>query len=261
METLNPIPAWQIAIAFFALLTATVEAGVALGRRAGWKGSEGPNATFMSVMGAVLGLVSLVMGFSYSMAGSRFDQRKQLLVQEVNALGTSYLQANLLDDPARSKMRDLLRDLVDARVARWDDWLDSARSRQAAAQSERFQEELWELVAAEARRDPQSLNTAHVVHSVSDVIDAIAARTAILRNRLPETILWMLLVAAVISAALIGYACGKSHERNLIATTAFAAILAVVTFALFDLERPRRGLIRADQQVLVDFQSGIQAEH
>ena len=225
MEMLNAIPAWQIAVAFFALLTAAVEVGVALGRRAGRNGNEDLNSTFLSVLGAVLGLVSLVMGFSYSMAGSRYDQRKQLLVQEVNALGTSYLQANLLDDPAQSKMRDLLRNLVDVRAAQWDDWLDSARSRQAAAKSERFQAELWGLVAAESRRDPRSLNAAHVLNSVNDVIDAIAARTAILRNRIPETILWMLLVAAGISAGLIGFACGKSHERNLIATIAFVAIL------------------------------------
>src|SRR5258708_4373264 len=104
MATLNSIPAWQIAVALFALLTATVEVGVVLGRRAGWRSNDDPNATFMSVMGAVLGLVSLVMGFSYSMAALRFDQRKQLLVREVNALGTCHLHANLLDEPAQSKM-------------------------------------------------------------------------------------------------------------------------------------------------------------
>jgi hypothetical protein len=260
METLYSIPAWQIALGLFALMVVAAKGGRALGRRGGRGAEEGPGGIFMSVMGAVLGLLSLLLGFSYSMAASRYDHHKQLLVHETNAFGTSYLRAGLLADPAESEMRDLLRSLVEVRLTQHDDGLDPAREQQAAATTERLQAQLWELAAAEARRDPRSLSTAQVVQSVNELIDASTARTAYYRNHVPETILLMLLAVSLVCAALVGYAFGRSRQPNWLATVVFAAVVAVVTLALLDLDRPRRGLIRTGQRTMLDFQADIHSE-
>src|SRR6266496_4173201 len=153
MELLYLIPSWQIALAFFVVLIAATEIGYLLGRRNHQESNKGTSSTFLGVMGAVLGLLSLLLAFSFSMAATRYDQRKQLLVKEANAIGTSYLRASLLGEQSAAKMRDLLRAYVEARITQHNAGIDRTEANQSAAEMEQLQTDLWELAAAQARSD------------------------------------------------------------------------------------------------------------
>jgi hypothetical protein len=258
MDTLYATPVWQIGLLLFGLLIAAIECGHAIGRRADHRSKDGPSGTYLSVMGAVLGLLSLLLGFSYSMAVSRYDQHKALLIHEVNAIGTVYLRSNLLDETAGLQMRNLLRALVAVRLAQHDERIDLAQEEKDAATEEQLRTTLWKLVTAESRRNPDSLSAAQVLQSVNDLIDAGAARTAYYQNHVPEVILVMLLAVALVSSLLIGFAFGAADKRNPIATFVFATTLAVVVFTLLDLDRPRRGLIRTGQLTMRSLQSSLE---
>ncbi len=258
MDTLYATPVWQIGLVLFGLLITTIECGHAFGRRAAQGSKHGPSGTYLSVMGAVLGLLSLLLGFSYSMAASRYDHHKSLLIHEVNAIGTSYLRSNILDDAAGPQMRKLLRALVDVRLAQHDERIDPAQEERDATTEEQLRTMLWTLVTAEVRRDPHSLSAAQVLQSVNDLIDAGTARTAYYQNHVPEVILVMLLAVALVSSLLIGFAFGASNKRNPIATFVFATTLTVVVFTLLDLDRPRRGLIRTGQLTMLSLQNSLE---
>jgi nucleotidyltransferase/DNA polymerase involved in DNA repair len=249
---------WIIGLSFFVLLIVSIEIGYVFGRRGTQEANDGTSGTFLGVMGSVLGLLALLLAFSFSMAATRYDQRKQLLVKEANAIGTSYLRTNLLTAPAETQLQDLLREYVDARLAQHDAGIDPDKVKQTAAVTEQLQTKLWNLAAAEARKDSHSLSAAQVVQSVNDVIDVSAEQAAAYRNHVPEVILWMLLATALASGALVGCAFGRSRERHLTATIVFAAMTTVVVLALFDLDRPRRGLMRVSQQAMTDLRTTMQ---
>ena len=102
------------------------------------------------------------------------------------------------------------------------------------------------------------MSAAQVVQSVNELIDASAARTVYYQNHVPEVILLMLLVVALVSSLLIGFAFGTSNKRNPIATFVFAMTLTMVVFTLLDLDRPRRGLIRTGQLTMFSLQNSLE---
>ncbi|HEY2882118.1 MAG TPA: hypothetical protein VGJ15_06780 [Pirellulales bacterium] len=253
-------PGWEIGVAFFVLLIVVIELGYIHGRRGSAENSPGASGTFLGVMGSVLGLLALLLAFSFSMAATRYDLRKQLMVKQANAIGTSYLRAGLLNEPAAKQMRDLLREYVDDRLAQRDAGNDPEKSEQTAARTDQLQTKMWDLVAAEAHNDPHSVSIAQTVQSINDTIDVSSEQAAAYRNHIPPVILWMLLGTALASGMLVGCAFGRARERHLTATVVYAAMITVVILALFDLDRPLRGMLRISDHAMLDLRSSMQPD-
>jgi hypothetical protein len=257
MEFLYVIPTWQIALVFFSLLSLSIQAGNAFGRRLRYSKNDAPDKTFRTLIGEALGLLALLLAFSFSIAASRDDARKHAIVEEANAIGTSYLRASLLGDASKTQMITLLRAYVDTRQAQYDAGIDPKQAEKIDTATEHLQTKLWELVSTEARSAPNVLIVTQVVQSVNDVVDTCAATNAALRNRVPEVILLMLLTTALVAGLLVGYALGTSGERNRFATLMFAVTTSIVILTLLDLDRPRRGLIVLSQSPMADLRESI----
>lgn len=216
-----------------ALLLA-IEIGFRIGRRLHHSQKEPARQETGAIQASVLGLLALFLGFTYSASTNRFEERRLLTVKESNAIGTAYLRADLLPDPAAAAVRDALKRYTVLRIQG-----GAAADRQA----ETLAAEVWAATVEHARQEPNPV-AALGVASVNDMIDAYGERQAALSARVPQQVFLMLAILALVAMGLTGYSCGVIGYRAFGATGLTAALVAAVIVLTLDLHEPRQGLIR-----------------
>ena len=184
MSWLVVAPLWAIGLLLLSALTVAVALGFAgqsrLQRMAG-AGIE-PTPGGAHLLSAVLGLLALLLGFSFSMAMDRYDTRRQLVIEEANALGTTWLRVQLLEEPDRALMSDLLRRYVDARLV----WSNSTAESPPGVGTVVLQQQLWAATGVALRSDSPPLLTRGVMDSLNESIDLASARTAARAAHIPD---------------------------------------------------------------------------
>jgi hypothetical protein len=218
-----------------------------------WKQiTEDLQPDFGLVVGATLTLLGLLIGFSFSMATTRYDQRKNYEEEEANAIGTEYVRADLLPATDREHVRDLLRQYTDLRIGFYGT-RDGDRLRQIDAETARVQRDLWAAASRStiAQPSPTSIMT---VGGMNDVLNSQGYTQAAWRNRIPEAA-WLLMFAiAIFSNVLVGFGAKR------MALTLFAVLPLVIATAFFliaDIDSPRRGIIRVHPQNLESLRAGM----
>lgn len=205
------------------------------------------------VTGSILGLVSFLLAFSFGIAASNFTERRSVIIEEANAVGTAYLRADILpEEGARDRLRSLLRSYTEVRVAASNDNLSVAEFKAIVENSERLHGEMWALVSGIARETPSPV-TALVVGAVNDVIDLHTMRVAAgVRHTIPG-IIWLALYAiSAVALATTGYRFGsiKSARSELLPSMVFAFSCVITLIA--DLDDPRSGFLLSDQTPMLD---------
>ena len=236
------------------------ELGYQLGRRRARDFDESEKSHVGALQSALLGLLALLLGFSFAMAVSRFDTRKRLLLEEVNAVGTTYLRANLLPADHPAEARKLLRSYVDARLQFNNQDISLEQLEQMYSAAGALQKQLWAIAVDAAAQDPRSVSTGLFIASLNDVIDVAEARRAAFSNHVPEPIVFMLIIVSFGAFGFIGYNRGAAGPRNLSATITFIVLSAMVLIIILDVDRPRRGLILVDQGIMVRLQTNLANE-
>jgi hypothetical protein len=243
---------------FFGML-ALLEVGRRIGVRRGAADPEGAHAGTGAVDGAVFALLGLLIAFTFSGAASRFDIRKQQVVEEANDIGTAYLRLDLLPADAQPALRDLFRRYVDSRLATYRKLPDRVASQAEIDKSIAMQGEIWSRSVEACRVVNQAATTTLVLSALNAMIDIVTTRTAARKMHPPMIIFAMLVALALGCALLAGHGMAGARTRNWTHMVAFAAIMAVTVYVIFDLEYPRIGLIRLDaiDQLLVDVRSSM----
>lgn len=254
-DTLYALDAGLLAVLVLALMLGALELGALLGRRRRRRASEPLRDHVGNMQGSLLGLTALLLGFSFSLALQRFDSRSQAEVQEANSIGTTFLRSDLLPEPQRAEVKQLLRRYIDLRVEA------SRVSLAEEAQRDRLMDEAaavlaqtWALATDAAIAEPNPVRTGLFVQALNDTIDQLELRDAELRRHVPEAILFLLLASFVMTAGSVGYSVGLSGERPPLLTHGLMAMIALLAFVVIDLDRPRRGLIQVDQRSLLKLQ-------
>ena len=205
------------------------------------------------VEAAAFGLMGLMIAFTFSGAASRFETRREQIVQEANAIGTTYLRAGLVPEPQRGEIRSLLREYVQLRI-------DASSFRgfaSALERSDRVQQELWARAVSLGAAPSVPITTGLFIQSLNETIDLHAARLAALRNRIPGPIWTMLFFVAFLGLVMLGYHAGVSGARSRPVTLALILSFAAVMVLIADLDRPGQGLFRVNQQAMLDLQEQI----
>ena len=228
------------------------ELGFHLGCRARQTTSETARSQIGAIQGAILGLLALLLGFTFAMAMSRFDVRKQLVLDEANAIGTTYLRTQLLPEPQRREFADLLRRYVQLRLEFYQAGTDEKKLDAASLATTRLQTQLWSTAAALGEKEPRAVTIGLFLQSLNEVIDLHNKRLNALENHVPEIILFLLYFVALVATGLIGYSCGLGGVRNFFVTVVSSILIAVVILVIIDLDRPRRGLIKVSQQRMLE---------
>ena len=237
---------------FFALTLTVIEVGFRLGRKVEARTPESIKSQIFTVEAGILGILALLLGFTMSMAVSRFEIRKQLVLEEADAIGTSSLRAQLLPAPADAEITSLLRQYVNVRVQYGAAGNDFARLVDLNRQTAHLQTELWTRIATYAQQDPNPVRAGLLLQSLNQAIDLAEARWMAFQNRVPESVIYVDAAIGLLSSMLVGYAFGVNGRRNMFSMFILAVAIALVLAVIIDLDRPRSGYIRGSQQPMID---------
>ena len=235
-----------------------LDLGRRLGRRRQGKDQEGARAGLGAVEGAVFALMGLLIAFTFSGAASRFDARRQLIVEEANAIGTAWLRLDLLPPVSQPELRDLFRRYLDLRLAVYQKLPDLTAALADLDKANTLQGEIWSRAVAACQQSPSPVS-AQLIPALNQMFDIAATRTAAARMHPPAIIFILLGVLALMSSLLAGYAMAGGKTRSWIHLIGFALIMATTVYVILDLEFPRLGIIRIDtfDQVLVELRQSM----
>ncbi|OPY66891.1 MAG: hypothetical protein A4E57_02575 [Syntrophorhabdaceae bacterium PtaU1.Bin034] len=258
-KLLESVPIWLAFVLTVALVLLSIHGGVSYGRfrKKRWgKDTEGAVSTGV---GASLGLLAFILAFTFGLTASRFDARKALLLDEVNAIETAYLRAGLVPEPHRSAVRELLRQYVDIRV---ELTRNPERIEEAIRRSEALQGQIWshamELPELEFKNAPLA---ALFVNSLNEMFDFQTKRVTIgLFYRIPA-VMWLVLFSlTVFSMFGIGYLFGMSDKVNWLLVVVFSLAFSLVILLIADLDRSgggKPGIIKISTRPITDLQQRI----
>ncbi len=179
------LPLWGLFAATVVVVLLSIEAGYGIGRCRRRNSEDEKEAPVGAIVGATLGLLAFVLAFTFGLAASRFDARRQIVVEEANAIGTTYLRAGLLPDNRGVKIRKLLGEYVDARL----EAVQTGNIEQALRQSEELHRQLWSDAEGAGQQHPDSIVVGLFIQSLNETIDVHSKRILVgLQNRLPNVL-------------------------------------------------------------------------
>lgn len=213
-----------------------------------------------SVLASMLGLLALLLAFTFSAALQRYDDRSQAVVAEANAIGTTYLRAQLLPKGMHDEVQGLLRQYLDARIQEGRiNTTDTAERESPLRQANLMATQLWGHALRAAEEDGRAVTIGLFIQSLNEVIDAYGTRNASLNRHVPEIVLFLMFATIVMTTATLGYASGIAGHRVTLAAFVLVMLIALVVFLIVDLDRPRRGIIQVSQESLLTLQQSIGA--
>ena len=249
---LTGVDAWVTAGLLAALMAGTWE--VARRRGARLRRENRP-ACATKFSEATLALLGLLLAFTFSMALAKHDQRRQMLVNDSNAIGDFSTCASLLKEPVRGKLQGVIREYVELLLALAKERPSEEKLQKALADLQALQRRMQTLVGeALDRGTPLAVP---LVNTLNEVTSSHAARLAAIRDRLYPSIVLLLFLAALLAMVQMGTQQGSMGEWQPGATFGFVALVSMVVWVTLDLNQPQRGLITVSQEPLQRLLSGM----
>jgi hypothetical protein len=238
---LTQTPTIFICLIVLLLMQAFFYVGVRVRKKKSVKDASFDEKSFGAAEGALMGLLALMLAFSFSMSSGRHDTRINVIVQEANAIGTAVLRADLYPDSIRKAFRHDFKRYVESRIEFFEAGTDSARITHSLEQTNTIQQSLWQR-AAKLGQDKENMHrTSQMIPALNDVIDIVTTRNAANMAKVPELIIYLLFVLCITAAFMIGYSVGKKPDW--ITMVIFGGMVAITIYLIVDLDRPRRGII------------------
>jgi hypothetical protein len=254
MESLLNHP-WPLGLLTALLLAAVIEVGYQSAIRLRIQEYANRKDQMIAIRDGLFILVGLLFGFTLALATPRFADRRVLLIDEANAIGTTYLRAGTLPSPNREQAQQLLRQYVDARLDLDSAGLDGSRFAEAANRAKQIQEQLWRTVTEITKTDRSSVAAAYMT-SLNQMIDLHEKRVSAVENRIPGSV-WLLVISVSIIAL---FTRGLTLAGRFWLTLVLAPLtIAIVVALIADLDTPSSGLIRLDQRAMIRLKADLAA--
>lgn len=235
-----------LSVGLFAGMVVCLELGYRIGCSGAGKAPQLAHEGIGTIEAAVFALLGLLLGFSFAGATSRLDVRRQMIVQEANAIGTAYLRLDLLPADDQPDIRRMFRQYLDARLGAYEKLPDLGATERELDRCSRLQQEIWSRAVAASRGDPTRNAARLLLPALNEMIDITAARTVALHTYLPPLIFALLIAVALFSGLLAGYSMAKRQNRAWLHLLLYAAVISLTIYVVLDLDQPRLGLIRLD---------------
>lgn len=247
-----------IAAALLAGMGLALAIGTRLGLRRSAQATEAQRSHLGAILAAILGILALLLGFTFSLALQRHDSRSETLLAEANALETTAMRAQLLPDRVRAETLRELRAYADLRVQAAVLSLDRHATRQDLARRTRGQQErLWTLARAAVEIDARNSTSGHYVVALNEMFDAYGRHQSALSRHVPEVVMALLYATFTLSGLVLGYASGTAGHRVSPMAWVLVLIVVLLVFLIIDLDRPRRGFIQVDPRSLIEAQASM----
>lgn len=252
---------WWFALGLFIGMLLMLEVGRRFGLRQRRLHGEDYAAGLSAVEGALFALLGLLVAFTFSGAASRFDDRRALIVEEANDIGTAYLRVDVLPPDAQPAIRQKFREYTDARIAVYASLPDIEKALEHLDRANALQGEIWKLaVPAAAQAPPTAAASQLLLPALNAMFDITNTRFWATRMHPPGVIFFMLGALALGCALIAGHGMSAAPERNWLHMLTFAFVLSFTVFVIVDLEFPRLGLFRVNafDQAIVDVRTTMQ---
>ena len=214
--------------------------------------AEDERGDYGVLLAAMLTLLGLIIAFTFSMAGTRYDQRKNLEEAEANAIGTEFVRADLLPTDAAEKVRGLLRSYLDQRILFYTYTGDQLR--EVNATTAKLQVELWEAVKTPAGTNRGAVD-ALMISGMNDVLNSQGYTQAAWWNRIPMGAWFLMWAIAICCNLMIGFYLRPQDPRGV--RFIMPIVIAVAFVLIADIDTPRRGLITVHPQNLVSLADSL----
>jgi hypothetical protein len=232
-----------ISICLFFGMAVCLEVGFRMGRYVA-KTTEGAHEGTSTIEAAVFALLGLLLGFTFANGISHLDQRRVLIVQESNAIGTAYLRLDLVPANQQPEMRRLFRDYLDSRLAVYEKLPDLNAAGDELERAAHLQQEIWSHAIAASNADPTQNVARLLLPALNEMIDVTTSRTIALHTHLPPLIFGLSICVALLSGLIAGYDMARRKSRSWFHGLLYAAVISITIFTVLDLDYPRFGLIR-----------------
>ncbi|AEI94582.1 MULTISPECIES: hypothetical protein [Roseobacter] len=260
-STFDVLPLWGTFALSLAIFFAATEIGFRIGLRRREHADFVESGSTGIVTGSILGLVSFLLAFTFGIAATNYSERRGVVLDEANSIGTAFLRADLLEAEDRSKLRELLAEYTRIRVEIIQPETKVAEYFSVIRASERLHSDMWQTVVAAARANPTPTH-AVAVTAINDVIDIHTTRVAVgVRYAIPPSIWLALYVVSAIGLATTSYRFGVSFGRRSELLPgmvfAFASVITLIT----DLDNPRHGFLLSDQTPMQELLTSMSKEN
>ena len=239
-----------LGLVLFVIIFGSTAIGVRIGRSQRHR-SEHLREPFAALQAALLGMVALLLAFGLSMAVGRYENRRAAVVDEANAIGTTYLRAQTLAEPVRTRSLPLLRSYNDTSIELSSDRPGSDEAKRTAAEGTRIERALWGLAGDALDAAPRDSAPRLYAETLNEMIDMQTTRVAALSNRVPTEVLLLEVIGAALALGLLGVYLALVG-RGVLTVVLAAALVTLLLLVTFDLDRPTRGFIRVPSTPLTD---------
>jgi hypothetical protein len=248
-----------IALVLLVTMVIAVEIGYKFGQKKGSAANSATKSHVDAIQSSILGILALLLGFTFSLSLERFDSRSQAVVNEANAIGTASLRAQLLPQEVRQEVKTQMKQYIDLRIQESAISLAEPEARQALLDKTiKAQNALWALATQASEIDPNAVKTGLFIQALNEVFDNFSARNANLDRHVPEEVLSLLYVTFLMAGAIIGYASGFSKHRPSVVSYIMVMLIVMLVYLILDLDKPRRGWIAVSQAPLISLKSATE---
>lgn len=246
-ESIPPVAAALLVLALLVGVGVAFELGFRLGRTRSERYRDHESPQVGAIQGATLGLLALLLGFSFAGAADRFLMRQDLVVREANAIGTAWLRAELLAPPHRDALRASLAGYA-ALQLELGAALRGTESQDIEDRIAAAQDVIWRTALEGVADRPDRIRP--VLEPVNEAIDLHASRMSAITLHLPTPVLVLIVASSLLAMAVLGYGCGLGGVRILPMTAPLAILIVAALWLTVDLDRPRAGLIQVNDEPL-----------
>lgn len=222
---------------------------VYVGRKVGFKSNQHPESNSGTVVSAILGLMAFLLAFTFGMSGARYDTRRGNIVHEANAIGTAILYADLYPEEERKAFRNDFKQYLEERIQYFNNGVTSESGPKVD-----YGKKLWDRAVRLSFNSDYFVAAQQMLPALTTMLDANTTRLIGEISRVPDSIVWMLFIIAVVSAFYLGYSSVGKGRIDWFVTTGFCVLTCVIIFITLDLDRPRRGLIQltTSEKAMID---------
>lgn len=238
-----------VVAALFAAMALAGEIGCRLGRRWYPRVDDLRRGHLGSVLGSLLGLLALLVSFTFAMSVARYDARRQLVVADADALAALHRQSSRLQEEPRHAFKKLLHEYVNHRVQLHLALADVATEKDGrrASRSEQIEDQMWQVIQRAAELQPPAPGAEAMYKGVIDAALIHLQRLQAHESRVPDPVIWLLLFGALTAMTAVGLAGGLGNHQGLPARLSVSVLLCATIFVLLDLDKPLRGIIQVSQ--------------
>lgn len=256
---LNSIPSVFIAFVVFVLMVVFARIGTYRAVKKIKKLKIERHDSTGTLTASSIGLFALMLAFTFSMATSKFDNRRNIIIEEANNIGTAMLRMELYNDSIKNQLKENFKKYIDARIAYYDAKADDDKMKEQLHFSNLYSNKLWKIVADASKNKEYTVASMQMIPALNEMIDVVTTRHAIVEARVPEGIFFVLIFMAVLCSYFVGYTSFLPVSFDWGIIVGFALLSSVIIYLTLDLDRPRRGLINVDkaEQFIIDLRKTL----